>query len=80
LDEEKLIEVGDFYQYLNDIIGANLPLIKIYRSKGLPAHLIENISIDDIHQLMYHSYKKCVKCLCRIIEVGNGSRHTRKST
>ena len=41
MDEEKLIEVGEFYQNLNDIIGANLPLKKIYRSKGLPAHLIK---------------------------------------
>ena len=41
MDEEKFIEVGEFYQELNDIIGSNLPLQKIYRSKGLPAHLIK---------------------------------------
>lgn len=41
MDEEKFIEVGDFYQELNDIIGSNLPLQKIYRSKGLPTHLIK---------------------------------------
>lgn len=34
LDEEKLIEVGEFYQELNNIIGSNIPLKKVYRSKG----------------------------------------------
>ena len=54
MDEEKLIEVGEFYQELNNIIGSNIPLKKIYRSKGLPAHLIKKSHfnclkhIDDI--------------------------------
>lgn len=41
MDEDKLIEVGEFYQELNDIIGSDLPLQKIYRSKGFPSHLIK---------------------------------------
>lgn len=41
MDEDKLIEVGEFYQKLNDIVGAKLPLQKIYRSKGLPSHLVK---------------------------------------
>ena len=41
MDEDKLIEVGKLYSELNEIAGTNLPLIKIYRSKGLPAHLIK---------------------------------------
>jgi hypothetical protein len=41
LDENKFVEVGEFYQELNDIAGLNLPLQKIYRSKGFPAHLIK---------------------------------------
>ena len=54
MDEEKLIEVGEFYQELNNIIGSNIPLKKIYCSKGLPAHLIKKSHfnclkhIDDI--------------------------------
>jgi len=58
LDEEKLIEVGKFNQELNDIIGSNLPLKKIYRSKGLPAHLIKKSHfnclkhIDDIPDII----------------------------
>lgn len=41
MDENKFVEVGEFYQELNDIAGLNLPLQKIYRSKGFPAHLIK---------------------------------------
>jgi len=40
MDEDKLIIVGEFYQELNDIMGSNIPLQKIYRSKGFPTHLI----------------------------------------
>ena len=40
MDLEKFIEVGEFYQELNDVIGSNMPLQKIYRSKGLSTHLI----------------------------------------
>ncbi|AZV58604.1 hypothetical protein [Clostridium sp. AWRP] len=55
---DKLIQVGRFYQKLNDIIGSNLPLQKIYRSKGLPAHLIKEKHfnclkhIDDISNII----------------------------
>ena len=41
MDEDKFVEVGEFYRELNDIIKSNLPLQKIYRSKGFPAHLIK---------------------------------------
>jgi hypothetical protein len=56
--DDKLIQVGRFYQKLNDIIGLNLPLQKIYRSKGLPAHLIKEKHfnclkhIDDISNII----------------------------
>ena len=40
MDVKKFIEVGEFYQELNDVIGSNMPLQKIYRSKGFPTHLI----------------------------------------
>ena len=40
MDIDNFIEVGEFYQKLNDIIGSNLPLQKIYRSKGFPTHLL----------------------------------------
>lgn len=58
MDIDKLIEVGEFYQSLNDIIGSGLPLQKIYRSKGLPAHLIKRKHfnclkhIDDIPDII----------------------------
>ncbi len=57
-DKDKLIEVGEFYQKLNDVIGSNMPLQKIYRSKGLPAHLIKRNHffclkhIDDIPDII----------------------------
>lgn len=58
LDYDKFIEVGEFYQELNDIIDSNLPLQKIYRSKGFPAHLIKQKHfnclkhIDDISDII----------------------------
>lgn len=39
-DKDKFIEVGEFYQKSNDIIDSNMPLQMIYRSKGLPVHLL----------------------------------------
>lgn len=57
-DKDKFIEVGVFYQKLNDVIGSNMPLQKIYRSKGLPAHLIKRNHfvclkhIDDIPDII----------------------------
>lgn len=41
MDEEKFVEIGEYYQELNNIAGSNLPLQKIFRSKGLPTHLIK---------------------------------------
>lgn len=41
MEEDNLIEVGEFYQKLNDLTGTNLPLKKIYLSKGLETHLIK---------------------------------------
>ena len=41
MDEDKLIEVGEFYKELNDVIGSDLPLKKIYRSKGFSSHLLK---------------------------------------
>lgn len=41
MDSNKFIEVGKFYKELNDLIGSNLPLQTIYRSKGFPAHLVK---------------------------------------
>ncbi|NMM61166.1 hypothetical protein HBE96_00295 [Clostridium sp. P21] len=41
IDDDKLIEVGEFYQELNDVIGSKLPLKKIYMSKGLSSHMIK---------------------------------------
>jgi hypothetical protein len=58
LENDKFIEVGEFYKELNDIIGSNLPLQKIYRSKGFPAHLIKRKHfnclkhIDDIPDII----------------------------
>jgi len=40
-DIDKFVEVGEFYQELNETIGSKLPLQTIYRSKGFPAHLIK---------------------------------------
>lgn len=41
MDRDRLIEVGEFYQELNNMAGSDLPLRKIYRSKGFPAHLLK---------------------------------------
>ncbi len=36
-----LIKVGKFKQKFNQILGVNMPEFDIYRSKGLPAHMIK---------------------------------------
>lgn len=41
MDTDKFIEVGVMIQEINDIATSSLPLQKIYRSKGLPTHLIK---------------------------------------
>lgn len=58
MDLEKFVEVGEFHQKLNDKTGSNLPLQKIYRSKGFPTHLISKKHfnclkhIDDIPEII----------------------------
>lgn len=39
MEENKLIEVGEYCQKFNEITGLCLPLLKIYRSIGLSVHL-----------------------------------------
>ena len=57
-EKDKFIEVGEFDQKINNLIGSNMPLQKIYRSKGLPAHLIKRKHfyclkhIDDIPDII----------------------------
>lgn len=41
MDENKFIEVGIYKELFNQITGANLPIDKIYRSKGLSTHMIK---------------------------------------
>jgi len=53
MDDDKLIEVGYFCQIFNDIIGSNLPLQKIYRSKGFPAHLIKQKHFNCLKHIDY---------------------------
>lgn len=35
MDKDKSIEVGFYIKRFNDLTSSNLPLLKIYRSKGL---------------------------------------------
>lgn len=53
--DDKLIEVGEFYQELNDIVGLNLPLQKIYRSKGFPTHLLKQKHFNCLKHIDYIS-------------------------
>lgn len=58
LDKDKFVEVGEFYQELNDILGLEIPLQTIYRSKGFPTHLVKKgyynclKHIDDISDII----------------------------
>ena len=36
-----MIKVGKFKQKFNEILGVNMPEFDIYRSKGLPSHMIK---------------------------------------
>ena len=42
MDKLSLIEVGEYKELFNKITGASIPVGKIYRSKGLPAHMINS--------------------------------------
>lgn len=57
-ERDKFIEVGEFNQKINDLVGSNMPLQKIYRSKGLITHLLKRKHfncikhIDDIPDII----------------------------
>lgn len=39
--DETLIKVGEYLDCFNDILGISITVKEIYRSKGLPAHMIK---------------------------------------
>ena len=46
MDEDKLLEVGEYNQTFNELMGLAIPIHKIYRSKGLPSHLVKRQHFD----------------------------------
>lgn len=45
---DDLIEVGEYNQRFNEILGVDNDILKIYRSKGLPSHMIKRKHYDAI--------------------------------
>lgn len=39
--DEQLIKVGDYLDIFNDVLGINIEEKEIYRSKGLPTHIVK---------------------------------------
>lgn len=40
-EEEDLLKVGEYNSKFNDILGINIKNLDIYRSKGLPSHIVK---------------------------------------
>ena len=40
-DKEELIKVGKYNLEFNDILGINIDELEIFRSKGLPSHMVK---------------------------------------
>lgn len=39
--KEELLKVGEYNSKFNDILGINIQKLEIYRSKGLPSHIVK---------------------------------------
>ncbi len=39
-EKEELLKVGNYNSKVNEILGINIGDLEIYRSKGLPSHMI----------------------------------------
>ena len=40
-EKEDLLKVGQYNSKFNDILGINIESLEIYRSKGLPSHIVK---------------------------------------
>lgn len=40
-DKDELLKVGEYSDAFNDILGIDIDNLDIYRSKGLPAHIVK---------------------------------------
>lgn len=52
-NKEDLIKVGEYNLKFNDILGINIGKLEIYRSKGLPAHLIKRKHYNSLKYIDY---------------------------
>ena len=44
-NRDELLRVGKYNMELNDILGIDINELEIYRSKGLPAHMVKRNKI-----------------------------------
>lgn len=51
--EENLIKVGKYDTNLNNLLGLNLAELDIYRSKGLPTHMIKSKHYKSLKYIDY---------------------------
>lgn len=56
---DNLIHIGEYKSEFNDILGINIELKDIYRSKGLPAHILKS------------KHAKCLKYIDYIPDIIN---------
>lgn len=41
MEDKSLIKVGTYNSTFNQILGINMPILDIFRSKGLPSHMLK---------------------------------------
>ena len=54
-DKDELIRVGKYNKELNDILNINIEELEIYRSKGLPTHMVKRKHYNCLKYIDYIS-------------------------
>ena len=52
-EEKELLKVGKYNPHFNDILGINIKELEIYRSKGLPSHMVKRKHLKCLKYIDY---------------------------
>lgn len=52
-EKNGLLKVGKYNQHFNELLGINMENLEIYRSKGLPAHMIKRKHFNCLKYIDY---------------------------
>ena len=72
-EKEGLLKVGKYNPKFNEVLGIKIEELEIYRSKGLPSHMVKrNYSYTD--DISWHTVMDAVRVLYQIVYAeGNGT-------